>query len=64
MPQPTKPGWQTSEFWLTVAAAVAVALQGLLAETPGAQIAAAVVAGLAALGYTACRTAAKAEPKE
>jgi hypothetical protein len=54
------PGWKTSEFWLTLAATVAVTLQGLLAvDSPGAKIAAAIAAGLAAIGYTAARTIVK-----
>ncbi len=57
MPTPSKPGWKTTEFWMILAAGVAVTLQGLLpAESAGAQITAAIVAGLAALGYTASRT--------
>jgi hypothetical protein len=54
------PGYKTTEFWLTLAATIAVTLQGLLAvDSPGAKIAAAVAAGLAAIGYTAARTITK-----
>lgn len=58
----TKPGWKTSEFWLSLAAVVVAAVlgSGLLPEgspwAVGLGIAAAV---LASLGYTAARTALK-----
>lgn len=55
------PGYKTTEFWLTIAAAVAVQVSVLLpVGTPGQKIAAAVVAGLAALGYTVGRSMVKA----
>ena len=60
VPMPT-PGYKTTEFWLTLLATVAVTVQGFLAvDSPEAKIAAVIVAGLAALGYTAARTVNKA----
>lgn len=56
----TKPGYATSEFWLTMIATVAAGLTTVLVEgSPGHQIAAAIVAGLAALGYTVSRSIVK-----
>ncbi len=53
----TKPGWKTTEFWMLLAAGIAVTVQSLLpVGTPGEKITTAIVAGLAALGYTAART--------
>ena len=56
-----KPGYQTTEFWLCLAAGVAATLQGLLIEgSPAAQVVTAIVAALAAIGYTAGRARVKA----
>jgi len=72
-PKPSqKPGWKTTEFWLsTVATVVGLALaSGAVPETgTPATIAGAVVAILAALGYTVTRggvkkAAEKTPPKE
>lgn len=55
-----KPGWKTSEFWLCLAAGTAATLQGLLvADSPAARVVAALVAALAAIGYTAGRAMEK-----
>lgn len=55
-----KSGWKTTEFWLTSLAAVAALIMNSLPETdPVAKIATAIVAGLAAVGYTAGRAVAK-----
>ena len=61
---PAKPGWQTSEFWLALAAMVVAYLisSGGLAE--GSWVARALgLAGavLASLGYTASRAVVKRE---
>lgn len=58
----TKPGWKTSEFWLSTGAVVlgAVASSGLL--VPASPVAVAVgllTSVLGALGYTASRTKVK-----
>ena len=58
----TKPGWQTTEFWLTF---VAVAVNGLIASdilAPGSvelKLVSTAAAALAAIGYTGFRTQAK-----
>jgi hypothetical protein len=55
-----KAGYKTTEFWLTLAAVLAAILQNMLElNSPGERVAAAVVAGLAAIGYTASRTVFK-----
>jgi len=57
---PVKPGWKTTEFWLCLAAGVAATLQGLVAaDSPAAAILTALIAALAALGYTCVRAGAK-----
>lgn len=59
---PMKPGWQTSEFWLTAVATFSGALVafGVIPETHwSGRLAGALVATLASLGYTAARTVAK-----
>ena len=61
-PAPIKPGWQCSEFWLSLAAIVigAVSSSGLLpAMSKESQIAGIITAVLASLGYTASRTITK-----
>ena len=66
MAQEVKPGWKTSEFWislLTMAGGIAAALgapvdAGGLASAAD-QVVGGVVAGAAALGYTVSRGLAK-----
>lgn len=59
-----KTGWKTTEFWLSAAATVLglVTASGAFSETGTvAKVVGLVVSGLAALGYTASRTALKAD---
>lgn len=59
---PDKPGWKTTEFWLTLVATIGVAILnvGLLPDgSIAVKITMAIVAALAALGYTAGRTYVK-----
>jgi hypothetical protein len=60
-----RPGWKTSEFWLSTAAQVlgAVMASGAVPGGVVAQIAGAALAALSALGYTAGRVAVK-RPKD
>lgn len=61
-PSSPKPGWRTSEFWLTVAASVVyfVLSSGAFADTsPVVQVLGLVATLLSALGYTASRTLVK-----
>ena len=58
----TKPGWQTSEFWLSVVAVVMgtiAASDALPAEGGAAKITALITSALVALGYTGARLAIK-----
>ncbi len=58
----TKPGWRTTEFWLSSIAVVlgAALSSGILpSEGPWAKLVGAALAALTALGYTAARTKAK-----
>lgn len=58
----TKPGFQTSEFWLSTAATVGGILlaSGAIADgSVAAQVVGGVLSLLASLGYTASRTALK-----
>ena len=57
-----RPGWQTTEFWLSLAAIVCGALinSGLLPEAhPAAQVVGMIAVILGALGYTGGRVAIK-----
>ena len=57
-----KPGWKTTEFWLTIAANLLAALMAsgaFAADSKPGMIAAAILAGLACMGYQAQRTKAK-----
>jgi len=57
-----KPGWRTSEFWLSLAAVAVgtvIASGAIPAESVWERIAGLVVAGLSALGYTGARLALK-----
>lgn len=59
---PPKPGWKTTEFWLTATATLAGALISfdVVPETHwSGRLAGAIVATLSTLGYTAIRTRAK-----
>ena len=61
-PNPQKPGFQTTDFWLSTIATLAGILlaSGALAEGgTAAQITGGILAVLASLGYTASRTAIK-----
>jgi hypothetical protein len=63
-PNPQKPGFQTTEFWLSTIATLAGILlaSGALAEGgTAAQITGGILAVLVSLGYTASRTAIKRE---
>jgi hypothetical protein len=54
----TKPGWRTTEFWLTVVQvliATLVAASGEYAGTQLARVAAVLVAGLSTIAYTLTR---------
>lgn len=60
-----KPGYKTTEFWLTLIATVVSALvaTGLIGpDTQAAKIAAVITMVLASLGYTAARASIKREP--
>jgi hypothetical protein len=57
-----KPGWKTTEFWLSLIATVCGILMASGAIVPGSQIAqiiGGVMSVLAVLGYQAGRTSAK-----
>lgn len=60
-PAPVKPGWQTSEFWLKVAAMALTALfaSGALTNNVGLAIAGMAASMLGAIGYTVSRTIVK-----
>ena len=60
--EPPKPGWRTTEFWLSfaaVAVGTVIASGALPAESVWERIAGLAVAGLSALGYTGARRALK-----
>jgi hypothetical protein len=60
-----KPGWKTTEFWLTLIATMSGVLlaSGLFPEGGVAQeVLAVIVAGLANLGYAISRGLAKSNP--
>lgn len=57
-----RPGWQTSEFWLTLVAVILTAIlsSGAIDDVPTvAKVISAIVAALAALGYTGGRAMLK-----
>ena len=58
---PKKPGWKTSEFWLTLAAQIIPILQatGVVHGSDGVMYAGFAVQALSLLGYTTARTIAK-----
>lgn len=57
-----KPGWKTSEFWLTLIAVVLTALLPYFDNSSTvAQTVSVFLAILAALGYTAARTIVKTQ---
>ena len=59
---PVKPGYQTTEFWLTAGATVVglVIASGMVPDTGmWPKIVALVVSAFAAMGYTVSRTAVK-----
>ncbi len=66
VPSTTKPGYKTSEFWLSTAAMIlgAITASGALAAVPENSwihtLVGLIVVGLAALGYTSGRTKVKA----
>lgn len=57
----TKPGWKTTEFWLSLVGMIAGVIvgSGLPEEHPAVRIAGLVLAGLSAMGYSAARGLAK-----
>ena len=62
MQTPSKPGYKTTEFWLSTLAAIVglIVASGVVPDGGfGAQIIGAVVSGLAALGYSVSRGLAK-----
>jgi hypothetical protein len=62
-PKPMKPGWKTSEFWLSTATMLLgqAYAAGMIGESgTAAKIAALACSMLAALGYTVSRGMAKA----
>lgn len=60
-PAPQKPGFRTTEFWITLAVTVAALVPslGLPEEHVAVKIAGLIVAVGAQLGYAALRTSAK-----
>lgn len=61
-PSVTKPGYKTTEFWLSLAATLIglVAASGIIPETgPWTQIIGLITSTLGALGYTAARASTK-----
>lgn len=59
---PVKPGYQTTEFWLSLAAILvgAVVSSGIVPETgPYAQVVGLITSVLGGLGYTVSRTMIK-----
>ena len=61
-PTPVKPGYKTTEFWLTAGATVVglVIASGLVPDTGmWPKVVALVVSAFAAMGYTVSRTAVK-----
>ena len=55
-----KPGYKTTEFWLSVLASVLAAVLPFIGEYPAvAQMVGIGIAALTALGYTAARTSVK-----
>lgn len=68
VPPPPKPGYKTTEFWLTVAAQVigTIVASGLLTETPGIPKAIVQIVGiasvvLASMGYSYSRGQVKSK---
>jgi hypothetical protein len=61
MSAPIRPGWKTSEFWLSTAAMLAGSLMaaGTFDGTPFDRVLGAIMAVLATLGYSASRAKAK-----
>jgi hypothetical protein len=61
MSAPIRPGWKTSEFWLSTAAMLAGSLMaaGTFDGTPFDRVLGAILAVLATLGYSASRAKAK-----
>jgi hypothetical protein len=55
-----KPGWKTSEFWVTMATVVGGLLQAGFAKNTGAGIAGMVISTAAGAAYTAGRSYTKA----
>lgn len=57
----TKPGYKTSEFWLSLVVVIlgALAASGLLAEGPWVKIAGVITTTLTAMGYGKFRTDVK-----
>jgi|DEB0MinimDraft_10_1074344.scaffolds.fasta_scaffold08248_6 hypothetical protein len=65
-PSDPKPGYKTTEFWLSTAACLvgAVVASGVVpAESAGERILGLIVSVLAALGYTGSRLALKRDRK-
>ncbi len=59
-----KPGYRTTEFWITLILTCVAAAGSMLPEgTPEAKIVASILAGAAALGYTISRGIVKAAKK-
>jgi len=62
MKKEVKPGYKTTEFWITVVAVITglLAASGLIAEgTAGAKVIGVIIEALAAMGYTIGRSIAK-----
>lgn len=57
----TKPGYKTSEFWLSLVVVIlgALAASGLIAEGPWIQIAGVITTTLTAMGYGKFRSSVK-----
>lgn len=63
--EPVKPGYKTTEFWLSLLAIVIAALTASGVFAPGSAVAkviAVVGSILVAMGYTSARKSAKSEP--
>lgn len=58
----TRPGWRTTEFWVTLFVAAAGVLTNVYSNKPWAQVAGAVAAALVSMGYVQGRSKIKAAP--
>jgi hypothetical protein len=62
MQNPVKPGYKTTEFWLTLIVQILVLTQGVVpAETKSGKVIALALMVLAQLGYSSSRGMAKSQ---